>query len=109
MGSPGDSRTGRRSSRPHKPCSEQAQLSGIHTGSSSRMEPLPTFLPRGQVRSTGLSREGLTSDCRGLPGKPGWGGGQYFSYLNGARIFWGPGVRMKLRKQHCAVWSKVPK
>ena len=40
MGSPGDSRIGRSSSRPHKPCSKQAKPSGSHNGSSSQMETL---------------------------------------------------------------------
>ena len=63
VGSPGDSRIGRSSSRPHKPCSKQAKLSGSHIGSSSRMEALDNVSSmRPSTAVWELTREGLSSD-----------------------------------------------
>lgn len=72
-------------------------------------DPCQRFFREAKYAVRDLAGRDLPATVGGSLGSPVGGGGQYFSYLNGARIFWGPGVRMKLRKQHCAVWSKVPK
>ena len=75
VGTPGNSRIGRSSSRPHKPCSKQAKLSGSHTGSSSRMETpanISSMRPRTAVWD--LPGRDLPATYRGSLGSPVAGG-----------------------------------